>query len=176
MCVIIDKNVFGDVFEKESKNHDAFEPICRWISEGFGRIVYGGSKYKSELNQSTKYLRLFKHYNDARRIIHISDEEVDETEKRISKELEEEMISKHDFENKFNDPHIVSIAIVSKCRIVCTNDKGLSDFLKMSRFYPQGADIPKIYRNKSNRDLIKDDNIAKACKPSEKLPKVKITL
>lgn len=176
MCVIIDTNVFGDVFEKESKNHDDFEPICRWISEGFGRIVYGGSKYKSELKQAKKYLRLFKHYNDARRIIPLSDEEVDETEKRISKELEEEMISKHDFENKFNDPHIVSIAIVSKCRIVCTKDKGLSDFLKMSRFYPKGAEIPKIYRNKSNRYLIKDDNIAEVCKPSEQLRKVKIPL
>ena len=94
MCVIIDTNVFGDVFEKESKNHDDFEPICRWISEGFGRIVYGGSKYKSELNQATKYLKLFKHYNDARRIIKLSDEKVDEIEKMISKELEEEMISK----------------------------------------------------------------------------------
>ena len=179
MCVIIDTNVFGDVFEKESKNHDDFEPICRWISEGFGRIVYGGSKYKSELNQATKYLKLFKHYNDARRIIKLSDEEVDRIEKMISKELEEEInpiISKHDLENKFNDPHIVSIAIVSKCRIVCTKDKGLSHFLKMSRFYPQGAGIPKIYKNKSNRDLIKDDNIVEVCKPSEQLRKVKIPL
>lgn len=177
MCVIIDKNIFGSVFEKESKNHDDFEPIFRWISGGFGRIVYGGSKYKRELNQSTKYLRLFKRFNNARRIIKISDEKVDELEEKISKELEEKIkpnIPKHDFDENFNDPHIVSIAIISKCRIVCTNDGGLSDFLKMSQFYPQGVDIPKIYRNKSNRDLIKHDNIAEICKPSVKLQKVKI--
>jgi len=176
VCVIIDKNTFGPVFEKESKNHDDFEPIYRWVSKGFGKIVYGGSKYKKELYQSRKYTRLFKRYNTARRIIKISDEEVDEIEKIISKELEEKIkpnISNHDFDENFNDPHIVSIAIVSKCRIVCTNDKGLSDFLKMSQFYPQGVDIPKIYRNKSNRNLLNHDNIAEICKPCEKLQKVK---
>ena len=128
------------------------------------------------MNQSTKYLRLFKRYNTARRIIKISDEKVDEIEKKIYKELEEKIkpnISKHEFEEKFNDSHIVSIAIVSKCKIVCTNDGGLSDFLKMTQFYPQGADIPKIYRNKSNRNLIKHDNIAEICKPSVKLRKLK---
>ena len=177
MCVIIDKNYFGSVFDKESINHDDFEPIFRWISEGFGRIVYGGSKYKSELKQSTKYLNLFRYYDTARRTVKIPDEEVDEIEKIIYKELKEKIkpnISKHDFSKKFNDPHIVSIAIASKCRIVCTNDKGLSDFLKMSQFYPLGVDIPKIYRNKSNRDLIKHDNIAECCKPCVKLRRVKI--
>ena len=176
MCVIIDKNTFGSVFSKESENHDDFEPIYRWISEGFGKIVYGGSEYKRELNQSTTYLRIFRRFNDARRVVKISDEDVDETAKKISKELEEKIkpiISKHDFENKFNDPHIVSIAIVSKCGIVCTKDKGLSDFLKMSRFYPQGIAIPKIYRNKSNRNMLNDNNIAEICKPCVKLRKVK---
>lgn len=176
MCVIIDKNTFGPVFEKESINHDDFEPIYKWVSEGFGRIVYGGTTYKKELKQSTKYMKLFKHYNDARRIIKISDEEVDEIEKQINTELEDKIrptISDHDFKKKCNDAHIVSIAIVSKCKIVCTNDGGLSNLLRMSRFYPEGADVPKVYRHKSDRYLIKHDNIVKICKPCVKLKKVK---
>ena len=176
MCVIIDKNFFKSVFEKESENHDDFEPLYRWISEGDGRIVYGGSKYKEELNQSTKYLKIFKYFDTKRRVIKIPDEEVDEIQKIISKELDENIkpyISKHDFDENYNDPHIVSIVIASKCRIVCTNDGGLSDFLKMPQFYPEGVDIPKIYKHKSNKNLIKHDNIAECCKPCDKLQKVK---
>lgn len=176
MCVIIDKNTFEPVFRVESENHADFEPLYKWISEGFGKIVYGGSKYKEELRQSSRYLKIFKHFNTARRVIKISDEEVDKIEKKISKELEENIkpnISNYDFEKKFNDPHIISIVIVSKCRIVCTKDEGLSYFLKMSQFYPQGIAIPKIYRNKSNRNMLNNNNIAEICKPCIKVRKVK---
>ena len=176
MCVIIDINVLGSVFRRESENHDDFEPIYRWISEGFGRIVYGGTKYKRELSKSRKYSRIFKHFNNARRVIKIPDEDVETIEKKISKELEEIIkpkISKHIFDERFNDPHIVSIAVVSKCKIVCTDDGGLSDFLKMSQFYPEGIALPKIYRNKSNRNLLNNNNIAEICKPCVKLRKVK---
>ena len=176
MCVIIDKNAFGPVFRRESENHDDFEPIYKWITEGFGKIVYGGSKYKRELHESRKYMKIFKHFDTARRVIKIPDEDVDKIEKKISKTLEEEIkpkISKYDFDERFNDSHIVSIAIVSKCRIVCTKDGGLSDFLKMSQFYPKSVAIPKIYRNKSNKYLLNHDNIAEICKPCVKLQKVK---
>lgn len=169
MCIIIDTNIFADVFAKESANHSDFEPVFNWISEGYGKIVYGGTKYRKELYQTKKYVTIFRLFSDARRVVHIPDDLVDEKENELRLKIPEK-----DLNDKFNDPHIVAIVIVSKCKIVCTFDKGLSDFLKMSQFYPKSVDIPKIYRNISNKDILNQDNIADCCRPCEKLKKVKV--
>jgi predicted nucleic acid-binding protein len=169
MCIIIDTNVFADVFSKESANHSDFEPVLNWIRKGHGKIVYGGTKYKNELNQSKKYVTIFRLFSDARRVVPISNNLVDEKENELRLKIPEK-----DLITKFNDPHIVAIVIVSKCKIVCTLDIGLSELLKISN-YPEGVDIPLIYSNKSNRDILNHNNIAECCKPCEKLRQVKLS-
>jgi predicted nucleic acid-binding protein len=169
MCIIIDTNVFADVFTKESANHINFEPVFIWVSEGLGKIVYGGTKYKKELLQAKKYVKIFRLFSDARRVVHIPDDLVDIKEKELRLKIPEKELN-----DKFNDPHIVAIVIVSKCKIVCTLDIGLSEFLKISD-YPADVDMPLIYSNKSNRDMLNHDNIVECCKPCEKLKKVKVS-
>lgn len=84
MCIIIDTNVFADVFTKESANHSDFEPVLNWIRKGYcGKIVYGGTTYKNELNQSKKYLTIFRLFSEVRRVVRIKDNLVDEKEEEL---------------------------------------------------------------------------------------------
>ena len=51
MCLIIDANCFGCVFNKNAKEHDRFVPVYNWLMSGYGgRLIYGGSKYKKEVD------------------------------------------------------------------------------------------------------------------------------
>lgn len=163
MCIIIDTNVFADVFIKDSANHSDFEPVFNWISEGYGKIVYGGTKYNKELLQAKKFVKIFGLFSEARRVVHIQDDLVDIKENELSSKIPEK-----DLNDKFNDPHIVAIVIVSKCKIVCTLDTGLSEFLKISDYYPEGVDIPLIYSNKSNRYML-NHNIPPSLAPPTSL-------
>lgn len=181
MCIIIDKDTFSPVFSKDSEKHYDFKPVLDWVTKGYGKIVYGGETYNNELKQAHKYTKIFRLLRDAGRAVNISDKEIDEMEDEIKKDLklklEEHLkitVTDYDLTNVFNDTHIISIVIVSKCRIVCTHDNGLKKFLKIPNFYPDGVDIPKIYSHRVNRNLLNSDNIADACKPCLKLKKVNI--
>jgi hypothetical protein len=49
MCIIIDADTLGLVFNPETKEHKKFKPVLEWINNGKGKIVYGGTKYEKEL-------------------------------------------------------------------------------------------------------------------------------
>jgi hypothetical protein len=64
------------------------------------------------------------------------------------------------FDNKsrprFDDSHIVSITIISKCNLVCTKDQGLNNFIKINFLrkngsIPKSGDVPLIYSQLSNK-------------------------
>lgn len=158
MCLIIDTNVFGSVFVKSSKHHEEFEPVYDWIVHGKGKVVYGGEKYVNEMVKA-RYLNLFTLLGKCRKVIKIPDETIN----KIQNDLE----SKYK-DSKFNDPHIVSIVIASKCRIVCTEDKESHQFIKDPSLYPQHIKPPKIYSKKAHKDLLNDENIAEICVPCMK--------
>ena len=152
MCIILDVNVLPSVFSPESKNHSEFKPVCDWIFSANGKIVFGGTKYWGELQKMPAYLSLFTNLNKQNKIVVLIDEVVDEVQGKI--------ISKVD-DSDFDDPHIFSIVVVSKCGIVCSHDKRSYKFLKNSDNYPSGVQVPRIYSNSTNKDLLKNRNLTK---------------
>ncbi|KKG09987.1 type II toxin-antitoxin system VapC family toxin [Methanosarcina sp. 2.H.A.1B.4] len=162
MCIIIDTNVLSSVFSSKSQDHSEFEPVYNWIFNGRGKIVWGGTQYHDELVKNGKYVKLFIRLGKMRKVKKVPTEDVDKIQAKL----------KQDFPDpKFNDRHLSSIVIASKCNIICTNDKESYPFLKNPSVYPRGISKPKIYRSIRNADLIDDHNIADFCKPLEKLSK-----
>jgi predicted nucleic acid-binding protein len=166
MCLIVDSNAIPVVFNKSNQEHQDFEPILNWIINGNGKIVYGGKKIRDEYKKLVSYLRILKYLEDKRKIVRLNDDEVDK------KQIEQEKIEKS---RAFNDSHIVAMVIISKVRIVCTNDTKSLKYVKDSKFYPKDVKIPKIYSKAKHKDLLVDENIAPICKPCENSSKESIS-
>lgn len=162
MCLIIDTNTFGCVFSKDNKDHSEFSPILKWIIEGNGKIVFGGSKYREELKLVSKYLKIIGNFNRIGKVKILQDIEIDKHEVVVKG------IEQH---KDFDDPHLVAIAYISKCQIICSKDKRAYPFLNDKRFYPNNSPRPKIYSGKQNANLLCDQNIANICLPCLKLTK-----
>jgi hypothetical protein len=60
MCIVIDVNTLASVFNPETEKHEEFSPVKRWIEGGKGFVIYGGTKYKAELQKTFRYLRLIR--------------------------------------------------------------------------------------------------------------------
>lgn len=166
MCIIIDINTLASVFDKESENHDSFAPVYNWIFSDKGKIVFGGTKYKEELKKSYRYLKLFGQLSKMRKTVEVDGELVDNYQKKL-----EEMVVHKDFD----DPHLVSILYISKCKLICTNEKRAIPYITNKDFYDKGFK-PRIYSRKSNSRLLKDYNIASVCLPCIKLNKQSVEL
>jgi hypothetical protein len=155
MCIVIDINVIPLVFTTESNK---YSPIKEWITIGKGKLVYGGTKYNSELKGMTKHLIFLNRLKKAGRIPEMDNNEVDNQENRLKK-----LISKNDF----NDQHIIAIIIVSGCKLVCTEDKESHKYIKKRDLYPKNFDLPNIYSSKIN--LSDKKYYADICKPASKI-------
>jgi hypothetical protein len=166
MCIVIDTNSFSSVFITTSKDHNEFESVYNWILHQNGKIVYGGNTYRKELEKSKKFIPIFRRLKDKRKAVELPDcQKVDEIERELYLKVKD---------TKFNDPHIIAIVTVSKCKIVCTKDKESEEFLLNKELYPRGIKPPKIYKKKSNKNLLTNNNIVEICKPSLKLNKDEI--
>lgn len=164
MCIIIDTNTWAEVFDATAEKHTEFEPVYAWIAgeNGIGKMVCGGATYRKEIPK--KYLRLLKLYNDRRKTIMVSDEDVDAKEAELKAMLEH---------RDFDDPHIVALVCVSGCRLVCTQDDRAIPFITgkhedAKQFYPKKFPRPKIYRSSKNADLLIEKNIPKQYLPPER--------
>jgi hypothetical protein len=160
MCIVIDTNVLANVFNKNAENHNEFKPVLEWILFGKGKIVYGGSKYKRELLMARKYFRLFVELKRKSKIIELDCQSVDNKQNEVSNML---------VHRDFDDPHLVAILIISRCRLICSEDSRAFPFLKDGAYYPKHMVRPKIYCRESNKDLLCDNNIAEICKPCQRL-------
>lgn len=165
MCVIVDTNCLANVFDKKSEKHDDFKPVLDWVLNGKGKLVYGGTKYLQELRKASKYFKILNLLKDkANKVIIVNKEAVDKEQERISN-----VITDPDFD----DPHLPAIVIVSKCRIICSQDTRSVRFVKDSQIYPKGIVIPKYYTSIRNRSLLCDKYIDDMYKPLDKLNKTK---
>jgi hypothetical protein len=157
MCIVIDTNCFSCVFNVSSKEHVKFRPVLLWVVDGKGKVVYGGTKYKKELENAAKYARLFVELDKAGKTVEVNKENVDAIEAKVDKKISNP---------NFNDPHIIAITIESKCRLICTNEKRFGYFIRTPSLYPKHVSRPKIYRGlKNNERLLRDQNIVDICKP-----------
>jgi hypothetical protein len=163
MCIVIDTNTFASVFNPESQRHDEFKPVLDWIIYGKGKIVYGGSKYKTELKKARRYFGLFSELRKCRKVIEVDQEAVD----RIQWEIETKITHAD-----FDDPHLVAIISVSGCRLICSDDETSHPFLKTKSLYPKNVRCPKIYRRSAHRNMLCERNIAGVCNPPVILGKV----
>ncbi len=158
MCIVIDTNAMASVFVTSSKEHNQFKPVHDWILHKNGTIVYGGTTYFNELVKTKKFVPIFRRLKDKGKVIELHDcEKVDAIEECLKAKVNDK---------KFNDPHIVAIIIVSKCKIVCTKDGRSFKFVLDKTLYPKGISPPKIYKQESNKNILKNDNIAEICKPN----------
>lgn len=140
MEILIDINTLSPVFNPGDSKHNDFQPVFDWIDCGRCKMVYGGTKYKRELEKMPNYLRLINIYKDKGIAIPINDNAVD------LKEIEILGIVPL---GTFNDHHLVAIVIVSRCLLVCTMDNAAIPFMKDRRLYPRGCPRPKFYTNRN---------------------------
>ena len=162
MCVIIDADVLSRVFSKANVEHHEFEPVLKWIMEGPGRVVYGGTKYREHLLNSPRYLALFTELSRLNKVC---------AQKTATVDLETEAVLALEADPDFDDPHIVAILRVSGCRLVCTDDKRSHKFLHDAKFYRDRAHRPSIYSSSANADLLCRKMIGKCCDPVVELNK-----
>lgn len=155
MCLVIDLNVLPSVLNENSKNHQEYKPVLSWIIKGKGKIIYGGKRYKQELGRLYKYLQIFVELDKKGKIIKLNDNRVDDKELELIKN-----VNKKDF----NDAHIIAIIIISKCKLLCSEDKHSFVYIKNKEFYSRKLRPPKIYTGKRNIDLLCDANIVSICK------------
>lgn len=158
MCVIVDTNCFSSVFNKSAKDHKRFAPVYDWLMYGKGgRLVYGGTKYKKEINFKTEhYKTLLREIERKGRLVPLSDADVDALAATVKEQVSDAA---------FNDEHLVAIVGISKCCVVVTLDKEADQFLKRRDLYPQGVKPPKIYRNSRNKKLCNcERHIAAICR------------
>ena len=157
MCIVIDINTLHLVFKQNTARHTDFKPILNWIVSGKGKVVYGGSKYNTELKRAGSYLFLFTELDRAGKSIRLIDNDVDEVQHSLDQEIPNS-----------NDSHLMAIIIVSKCKLLCTCDRRSMPNIKNRNYYPSGVNPPKIYCQLRNRRLLNDSNIAEICKPCVK--------
>lgn len=149
MCIVIDTCAISRVFTAGDADFDA---VRRWIVEGRGKMVFGGTKYNEELLKLGRYLAVIQELTRQRKTVVVNRDLVDEAEARVR-----EMEPCADFD----DPHIVAIVKVSRCRVVCSTDARADRFVQDRRFY--GAPVPSIYRHRDHGHLLRDCNIVGAC-------------
>lgn len=154
MCLVIDTCTFDSVFDPTAKGHSRFKPVISWLVDGQGKIIFGGKKFKREL-KGAAFLRILLELERRGKLVRVADTSVD----RVAKQLKTLAPEKD-----FDDEHIVALVIVTKCCVVCTDDRRAIPYLKRREFYPKGVRPPKIYRHRSHSSLCRNQNIVAACR------------
>lgn len=145
MCIVIDANTFASIFNINSADHQEYRPVKDWVTNGCGFIVYGGTKYKKELERATKYLRIIVELRKAGRVKEIDDMLVDEHQAQV-----EALVN----DVNCNDAHLIAIFRVSRCRLLCSNNLRSDRYVKDRSVYMHNQRPPLIYRGRRHRNLL----------------------
>lgn len=159
MCLVIDTCCLAMVFDEKNNRHYHFQPVLDWVTSGDGKMIYGGTKYKSELKEAYRYLGIVSELKRSRRAIELSDSDVDTLARRLKILV---------VDPEFNDEHIAALVIASRCCVVCTNDNTAISYLKRpALFSPYKMRRPRIYSSNHNRGLCCKHHIVAVCKGDE---------
>ena len=143
--IVLDTNSFSSVFDQNSSDNVEFGFILRWVlKQEHACFVYGGTKYKCELQKMTKYLKIVNEIKKIGKIAEINTQLIDENADLLKKICTDET---------FNDEHIVAILNISGCKLVCTKDIEAMSYIKRKDFYSDKK-IPQIYSGAGNKDLL----------------------
>lgn len=145
MCAIIDANVVSEVFG--SKRTEAGKKFFDWIDEGSGRLICAG-KLKEELEDSSPGFREWVIVaSKIGKIKNINEKEVERREAQIPKGS-----------IRSNDPHILALALVSKARLLYSNDKKLREDFKNKKLLDPAGSIYSTLRSekftRAHRNLL----------------------
>jgi hypothetical protein len=155
MCLIIDVNCIPKVFGTQNQEHARFLPVLCWVMNRNGSVIYGGTKYKKELGLMSRYLGIVAELNRMGKLVLIPDDKVDGRAAELKLKVPD---------NAFDDEHIVAIAGVSKCCVVCSDDESSYPFVKRRDLYPKGVKPPKIYNKLRHAKLCCDRHIVDVCR------------
>jgi hypothetical protein len=145
MCIVVDINTLALVFNHESKEHAEFSPVKKWIEEGRGFLVYGGTKYKNELKKTFRYLRFIRQMRDGGQAISICDSVVDKLEEEVRRNMQGA---------ECDDQHIIALLGAARCSLFCSGDLRSFKFVKDRRLYPRGMHRVRVYSSSKNSDLL----------------------
>ena len=106
-----------------------------------------------------RFLTVVGNYERQNRLVKLPKERVDS--------LMHEIKRKH-VHKDFDDPHLVAMVIISKCRVVCTNDDRAVPFLTDKRLYPRRFKLPHIFKNEGSASLCCNENIVPVCRGGQK--------
>jgi hypothetical protein len=155
MCLVIDANTIPLVFDPHKPGHIRFGPVMKWVTDGNGCIVYGGTKYRRELKGMKRYFRLFGQFQRQGRVVILPNRPID----KYAAELKVKVPAK-----AFDDEHLVAIVAYSNCRVICTDDKTAYPYLKRQDLYPKHIKRPKIYNAPRHFKLCCEKNIVDICR------------
>lgn len=144
MCIVIDVNLFPQIFTKTHRQHADFAPLLKWIN-GSGRVVYGGTKYITEIRRMTQYWGMLLELKKTRKAEEVNIVMVDKEESRIKRAT---------LGTDFNDAHIVAILIIAKRRLICSADKDADRYFLEQSLYPKSFPRTKIYRSVKHARLL----------------------
>jgi hypothetical protein len=151
MCLVIDTCCLARVFCRHNAEHADFAPVLQWVTVGDGSMIYGGTKYKTELGRMREIVKIVVELQRAGRAIEVDKSNVDRIEAEIKTTVRNA---------RFNDEHLVAIVIVSRCRLICTCDEAAMPYLQDRDLYSDySVKPPKIYRYKSHAKLCCRTNI-----------------
>lgn len=145
MAIVIDINTFAMVFDSANKNHADFAPVKTWVENREGFVLFGGTKYKDELFQSYRTMRLIRQLKDAGSAIEICSAIVDAIEVGVREAVEG---------TSCNDPHIIALLAAAHCSLLCSRDKESYPFIKCRNYFPKGAPKVRIYSGRRNIKLL----------------------
>lgn len=150
MCIVIDINVFGCVFNPKDSQHAEYLPVKKWVTEGEGFLVIGGTRYLTELQNARKYFGVMVELSRKGRVKKVRCDLVDKDHSEVETLLRG---------SKCDDCHLIAIIRVSRCRVICSNDRRADEYLKNPKCYPKGQKPPSIYRYKAHQPLLCRKNI-----------------
>jgi len=151
MCFVLDANSFNCLFDRDSKGHEDFAPLLKWLYDNpKTSLVIGGTTYRRELSRLATYLEYIVELKRNRKLSEIDDAVVDAEEVRIRS------ISSH---ADFDDQHIIALFSASGCLLFASQDKRADPFVRMISLYPKGHKRPSIYRKSSHVKLLNGTKI-----------------
>jgi hypothetical protein len=143
MCVIIDANIAAEAFGLP--HQPDFRPLWRWIEDGDGVIVYGGTLAK-ELARIDHVARLLQQLSLAGKAVRPDPAQVAKEEKAV----------KASRLCKSNDSHVIALARVTKARTLCSRDVDLHQDFKNLSLVP--APRGQVYQNSAHARTLRHTN------------------
>lgn len=145
MAIVIDTNCLSCVFSEDNALHGEFASVAEFVTNGQGRVIYGGSTYKKELAKLYRVLRLIGALRKGGRAVPIKDSAVDSLEVIVKEKTAG---------TDCDDAHIIALLSASNCGLLCSSDRRSFPFVQDRSLYHKDNCRVRIYTSSRNRDLL----------------------